>query len=48
MKKSKTKVLEHYSPEVLERLPYWVREMLKLIDEAKVKKHRRVKKPDPT
>lgn len=38
MRKIKPKGLEHYSPDVLERLPYWVRELLKLIDEVKVEK----------
>ncbi|MBS7612228.1 hypothetical protein KEJ27_08540 [Candidatus Bathyarchaeota archaeon] len=34
MKKTKPKSLEHYSPDVLQRLPYWVQEMLKLLDEV--------------
>lgn len=35
MRKSKAKGLDNYSPDVLERLPYWVRELLKLLDEVK-------------
>lgn len=36
----KAKGLKRYSPEVLEKLPYWVRELLKIIEEVKSCKHR--------
>jgi hypothetical protein len=32
------KRFEDYDPEVLERLPYWVREMLKMLDEVEDEK----------
>ena len=34
MKRGEYKPSERYSPEVLERLPYWVREMLEMLEEA--------------
>ncbi|MEM3546214.1 MAG: hypothetical protein QXU47_06770 [Candidatus Bathyarchaeia archaeon] len=43
MRRSKAKSLEDYSPEVLEKLPYWVREFLKLLNEVKGEKRRRAK-----
>ena len=36
----KAKGLERYSPEVLKRLPYWVRELLKILEEAEPSKYR--------
>ena|GEM_PF-2457498 len=38
MKEVKRKRFEDYDPEVLERLPYWVREMLKMLDEVEAEK----------
>lgn len=32
--KGESEGLERYDPEVLDRLPYWVRELLKMFDEA--------------
>jgi hypothetical protein len=40
LKKAKRKRFEDYDPEVLERLPYWVREMLKMLDEVEDEKSR--------
>ena len=40
LKKVKRKRFEDYDPEVLERLPYWVREMLKMLDEVEAEKSR--------
>ena len=47
MKRSKPKAdrsthkrFEDYDPEVLERLPYWVREMLKMLDKVEDERSR--------
>ena len=40
LKKVERKRFEDYDPEVLERLPYWVREMLKMLDEVESGKPR--------
>jgi len=38
LKEVKRKRFGDYDPEVLERLPYWVREMLKMLDEVEGEK----------
>lgn len=40
MKEVERKRFEDYDPEVLERLPYWVREVLKMLDEVEAEKPR--------
>ena len=39
--KLKSEPLTRYSPDVLERLPYWVREMLKMLDDVRSRDVRR-------